>query len=135
VTRSTVALLALAVVAGCQGSADEQRTRTLARIDALRDATSVPLEHRLGLLVALEALKTDAADATAARDACLEAYRPLLAAQELEANATGAMASGKKVDTIAVARQLDDATRLLERSRELMPACDQAASRLRASRP
>ena len=45
------------------------------------------------------------------------------------------MAGGKKVDTIALAKQLDDATRLLESSREKMPSCDRAASKLRATRP
>ena len=128
-------VLCLGVLAGCPNQDAVERDQVLARIDALRDATLVPLDHRRQLLEALRTTRTGLVLGSEARDACVAAYTDLIDAAEREEAARRSMESGERTDPLAVVKALDDAEKLLDRSRENMPGCDQAATRLRAYKP
>lgn len=133
----TLAALASAalVFAGCPNEDAMERHQVLLRIDALRDATSVPLDRRRELLDALRTTRAGLVLGAEARDTCVAAYTDLIDAAEREEAARRAMESGERTDPLAVVKALDDAEKLLDRSRENMPRCDQAATRLRAFKP
>lgn len=132
---SLPALLVATWLAGCPNQDAVERDKVIARIDALRDATSVPLDHRRQLLEALRSTRTGLVLGSEARDACVGAYTDLIDAAEREEAARRSMESGERTDPLAVVKALDDAEKLLDRSRQNMPGCDQAATRLRAFKP
>lgn len=133
--RVPLGALLVLLLAGCSGDDTRERTEVLRRIDALRDAPGASVVDRRELLDALKEAPAGQPPIAEARDRCAAAYTDLIDANEIEESARKLMGAGEKVDTLALAAQLDRATRLLERSRESMPACDQAATKLRATRP
>jgi hypothetical protein len=134
-TRLAVAgALGASMLAACSGDDARERTEVLRRIDALRDAAGASVADRRQLLEALRGARASQSTVAEARDRCVTAYADLIDANEIEESARKLMATGERVDTLALAAQLDRATKLLEQSREGMPACDQAATRLRATK-
>lgn len=129
------AALSLLALAGCPNQNAVERDQVIARIDALRDATSVPLDRRRALLDTLRTTRTGLTLGSEARDACVAAYTDLIDAAEREEAARRSMESGERTDPLAVVKALDDAEKLLDRSRQNMPGCDQAATRLRTWKP
>jgi hypothetical protein len=121
-------------LAACSGDDARERTEVLRRIDALRDAAGASVADRRQLLDALKGASAGQVAVAEARDRCAAAYTDLIDATEIEESARKLMGTGEKVDTLALAAQLDRATRLLEQSRESMPGCDAAATRLRAAK-
>lgn len=136
VAAPMVAALTLgSAVVACGGDDERERAHVLVRVDALRDATGAPADDRRRLLEALRSAKGDAPTIAAVRDRCVTAYADLIEANAIEEGARAAMATGEKVDTLLLAKQLETATRLLESSRASMPACDRAVTDLRAEKP
>ncbi len=135
--RRTGLLLGGALVAcgwiACGGDDARERREAVRRIDALRDAVGASVADRRALLAALKDVKGGQTAVGEARDRCVAAYTDLIDANEIEESARAAMATGERVDTLALAQQLDRATKLLERSRENMRGCDQAATALRTA--
>lgn len=120
---------------GCGGDDERDRANVLVRVDTLRDAAGAPAEDRRRLLEALRTAKGETPAIAAVRDRCVAAYADLIEANAIEEGARAAMATGEKVDTLLLAKQLEQATKLLESSRTSMPACDRAVTDLRAARP
>lgn len=134
--RSLLALVAIALTAGC-GEAEKlrkERDAVVAKIDALRDSDKASLDVRRKLLKELEGVESKSPDCVAAREACASAYRSLIESKAQSEEATNAMSSGERVDPVDMSKKLETAGKLLERSEEDMPKCDQALTKLRTAK-
>jgi len=118
---------------GCGPSDKKAEARVvMASIKALRDSDRRDTTGRARLIDALAAHAPKDDAALAARDACVEAYRLGSRAQELidsvERVTKSAQQPGK-----AELDALEEATTLLDKSVDVMPACDRAVTRLRVT--
>lgn len=125
---------AIATLAPACGSSTEkvEAQQVMASIQALRDSDRRDTKRRAGLVDALAAHAPRDDAARAARDACVKAYRLGNRAQELIDSVEKVTQSAQKPGQ-AQLEELEEATTLLDQSVEVMPACDQAVTRLRVT--
>jgi hypothetical protein len=132
-----LALALLALGPGCGRSAEQREMDALLHaVDALRDAPSEPLAAREALLAALERQPAASPLSAGAKEACVHAYRPLLAASSAESRVRKLLdgrASAGAVDEGALSALADlaSAEAKIKESAAAMPGCDTALAELR----
>lgn len=131
---SALAAFVLASVSvGCMSPEAAEERAVLGAVDALRGAPSKDA-GRVKLVEALEKLPATTERARHARDRCAEAYRLLLEGEERLSSASAGLA-GPTGDAKAGLVALAEAEKKLAESEKVMKECDEAAARLRFSRP
>lgn len=99
----------------------------LAAIDALRDSNA-PADQRLALVDKLAAEPAEHKLAEAARDRCVEAYRPLLEATATMQDVQKKKEAGELGPEVFAA--LKSADQAVEAARESLPKCEAAQAAL-----
>ena len=145
--RGGAAALVLAVVTvlvACGPSKEaRERDRIVHALDAMRDGLTAPdvdggasndaLAAKRRLVDALASQPADQPKAALARDACVEAYRPMLEAEEIQIAVRDELAGGADPSAPMYARLLEAETHI-NRSAAAMPACESASVALRLAR-
>lgn len=117
---------ALPLALGCEPDARNDANLFLDRVK--RIDLDDPVEQRRELVDRLAALPLSAEEVQRARDACVEAHRTLLEAEDRHAQARTAVAGATESDIAITERQrieqdIQASNRALERSRQLFPRC------------
>lgn len=129
-SRRPLLLTFVAAIAGsgCGPSAEKvEAAHVLAAIDALRDSNA-PADQRLALVDKLAAEPAEHKLAEAARDRCVEAYRPLLEATATMQDVQKKKEAGELGPEVFAA--LKSADQAVEAARESLPKCEAAQAAL-----
>jgi len=122
-----------AMVLGCGPSTEKAQARqVMTSIKKLRDSDHRDTKRRAGLIDALAAHAPIDDAVLAARNACVEAYRLGNRAQTLLDSVEKVTKSAQKPGKSQL-DDLEEATTLIDKSAELMPACDRAVTRVRVT--
>jgi len=119
-------------VAGC-GDSEADETRRFLQIAEGLDVDATP-EARRGGIEELRRLSLSNAGLRTTRDTCIQGHEALLAAERLTAGARTDLealerSENPRPDT-TIAKAIADSNTALERAQQLVPACNQAISRL-----
>lgn len=115
------------VLGGCEPDARNDAHLFLDRVQQLDLDDSI--EERRRMVNSLASLPLTSEPVQQARDACVEAYRTILEAEERQARARGSVEQHEDESAMSIAerRRIEDDIResrqALERSRELFPRC------------
>jgi len=126
--KRTLSILALAACAiGCEPDARNDANLFLDRVQ--RIDLDDPVEQRRRLVDSLASLPLNAEPVQQARDACVEAHRTILEAEELHARARSAVDGHGEEAGISITerqrieRDIRESNRAIERSRDLFSRC------------
>jgi hypothetical protein len=126
--KRTLSILVLAACAiGCEPDARNDANLFLDRVR--RIDLDDPVEERRRLVDSLASLPLSAEPVQRARDACVEAHRTILEAEELHARARSAVEEHEDESQMPITerqrieRDIQESNRAIERSREMFTRC------------
>ena len=126
-TRTLSILVLAAAAAGCEPDARNDANLFLDRVQ--RIDLDDPVEERQRLVDSLASLPLSAEPVQQARDACVEAHRTILEAEDAHGRARAALEAHPSEEDIAITerqrieRDIQASTRAVERSRDLFARC------------